>query len=68
MPGVPKPMRILAPIEFGNIHQTILFNDTFVCKYFCRTHCINEYYWFNVYFKVGWEVVCHSVGILAFNT
>jgi hypothetical protein len=34
MPGVPKPMRNISTNRIGNIHQTILFNDTFVCKYF----------------------------------
>jgi hypothetical protein len=51
---------ILAPIEL-NIHQTILFNDYVCMQIFCRTYCINEYYWFNVYLlKLVREVVYHS--------
>ena len=53
MPGVPKVMRIvLAPIELlGVYHQAFFIDDSFVCKHFCRTHCIDEYYRFDVYFQ-----------------
>jgi F-type H+-transporting ATPase subunit a len=53
MPGVPKPMRIiLAPIEL-NIHQTILFNDTFVCKYFAGHIVLMSIIGLMFIFKVG---------------
>jgi F-type H+-transporting ATPase subunit a len=51
MPGVPVMRIVLAPIELLGVIIKPFINDSFVCKHFCRTYCIDEYYGLMFIFK-----------------